>query len=191
MSVIDLSSYQSIHTALFVKITVDTYGDILFSNYFKEYTIGSDTYNSLGSIMGVTSPAVELSATNKQITITLSGLPTANRSIVQDYNIKGSPVTITRGFFDSTTGLLLPVTGNPAVRFKGIITNFAMQEDWDSNAQTSSNTIQFDCASNLGLFRDKRGGRRTNPSDFPTDLSFDRIPQLSQSNFNFGGKVKR
>ena len=53
MAVVDLSSYDSIETALFVKIEVDTYGSVLFSNYRREYTIGSDTYNSLGSLMSV------------------------------------------------------------------------------------------------------------------------------------------
>jgi len=190
MATIDLSSYQSIHTSVFVKITISDYGDLLLSDHYQDYTIGTDTYNGLGNVINLTEPTVELSPTNKKINLTLSGIPTGNRDLVLDYNIKGSPVTVTRAFFDSETGILIPVSGNPAVRFKGIVTNWSISEEFNVQDQVASNTISFQIASNLGLYRDKNTGRRTNPDDFTVDRSFERIPQLSNSNFNFGGAVK-
>lgn len=190
MAKIDLASYPSIHTAVFVKIQVDEYGNLLISDHFKDYTIGADTYNGLGNLLSITDPAVELSPTNKKISLSLSGIPQGNKELVLDYNIKGSPVTVTRAFFDSESGELIPVPGNPAVRFKGIVTNWAISEEMNPQAQRASNTISFQIASNLGLYRDKETGRRTNPDDFSVDRSFERIPQLSGSNFNFGGATK-
>jgi hypothetical protein len=89
------------------------------------------------------------------------------------------------------TGALLSVAGNPALRFTGIVTNFGISEDWNQNDKTASNTIMFDCASTMILAKRKRTGRKTNPDDFPADRSFDRVPQLSQSNFAFGAKAKK
>ena len=191
MATIDLSSHTSVKTSMFVKITVDGLGLVNFSSHHQSYTIGLDTYTALGSILNITAPSADLTTTNKKVTLTLSGLPQANVDMVQDYEIKGSPIEITRAFFDSQTGALLTLSENPAVRFKGIVTNYAQSENWTTASNTSTNTIQLECANNLGLFRDKRGGRRTNPDDFSADPSFDRIPALVNGNFNFGGVVKK
>lgn len=190
MAVIDLSSYDSVETALFVKIEVDTYGSVLFSNYRRPYTIGSDTYNSLGSLMSVTDAKSDLTANDKRLQIVLSGIPQANNDLVNDYVIKGSPVTITRAFFDPVTGDIISIAGNPAVRFKGVVTNFSLQEEFSQVDQTATNTIVFDCASSVVLLQYRKAGRRTNPEDFPDDRSFERVPQLNQSNWNFGGKPR-
>lgn len=191
MSLLDLSSYGAVESATFIKITIDGYGDLNLSNHRIAYTIGSDTYNSLGDLLSITEATSELTASDRRITITISGVPQSNRDLTNNYNVKGSPVVITRAFFDPVTGDILSISGNPAVRFTGIVTNFAISEDWNQGNQTSSNTIQFDCASTMILAKRKKTGRRTNPEDFPTDRSFDRVPQLSQSNFAWGAKVKR
>mgnify|MGYP007072286508 FL=1 len=190
MALIDLSSYSKIETAVFIKLSISGYGDANFSNYRKSYTIGSDTYNSLGSLLSISEAASDLTASDRRLTISLSGIPQANNDLVQDYEIKGSLVTITRAFFDAVTGEIISVSGNPAVRFKGLVTNFSLAEEFSSDTKTATNSIILDCASNMVLLKQKIGGRRTNPDDFPTDKSFDRIPQLNQSNFQFGGKPK-
>ena len=190
MSLVDLSSYTSVQSSVFVSIDISGYGLINFSNHMINLTIDGVNYNSLGSMLSITEATNELTATDKKITITLSGIPAVNNEIVQDYNIKGSPITITRAFFNPVTGLLLDQEGNPAVRFVGIVTNFGIQEDFDSVDQTATNTVILDCASIMVLLRNKIQGRKTNPDNFTADRSFDRIPQLSQSNFNFGGKPK-
>jgi hypothetical protein len=191
MALIDLSGYGSVEAATFVKITIDGYGDLNMSNHRVSYTIGSDTYNTLGDLLAVTEATSELTASDKRITITISGVPQGNRNLVENYYVKGSPVEIRRAFFDPVTGALLSVAGNPALRFTGIVTNFGISEDWNQNDKTASNTIMFDCASTMILAKRKKTGRKTNPDDFPADRSFDRVPQLSQSNFAFGAKAKK
>jgi hypothetical protein len=191
MALIDLSGYGSVEAATFVKITIDGYGDLNMSNHRVSYTIGSDTYNTLGDLLAITEATSELTASDKRITITISGVPQGNRNLVENYYVKGSPVEIRRAFFDPVTGALLSVAGNPALRFTGIVTNFGISEDWNQNDKTASNTIMFDCASTMILAKRKKTGRKTNPDDFPADRSFDRVPQLSQSNFAFGAKAKK
>ena len=190
MALIDLSGYKSVESAVFVKMSIDGYGDFNVSTYRKSYTIGSDTYAALGNLMTVTEPSTDLTTGEKKITLTITGIPASNRSLVNDYEVKASPIQITRAFFDPDTGAILAVSGNPAVRFKGIITNFGFQQEWDSAALKASTTIVFECASNLAMLRNSISGRQTNPTTFPADRSFDRIPQLSNNNFNFGGVNK-
>jgi hypothetical protein len=82
MALIDLSGYGSVEAATFVKITIDGYGDLNMSNHRVSYTIGSDTYNTLGDLLAVTEATSELTASDKRITITISGVPQGNRNLV-------------------------------------------------------------------------------------------------------------
>lgn len=187
---IDLSSRTSVMTALFVKISVPTLGDLKFSNYYRPYTVAGDSYTSLGSLLSVGSSVSELRPSDSDIDIVISGIPVANMDAVLDYKIKGSPIVIRRVLFDPVTYAELVVSGNPAIKFQGLITNFALQEDFDSDQRTSTVSIQFSARSNIAILRNRVAGRRTNPDDmkkfYPNDPSFDRVPSLVGANFDFG-----
>lgn len=204
MSFLNLSSYKSIENGLFVKIEVDQYRTtagqtpspavLTFSDYTRSVTIGSDTYTALGNMLGITSSTSELKVTNTDITITISGVPnTSLREIIYS-RLKGSRVTVYRGFFDSATGAVL--TGditNPVGRFRGFITNISVNEEYDIDTKTASNTISLMCSSIIDVLANTSSGRRTNPEDqkelYPSDLSMDRVPNLVGANFNFGAPV--
>ena len=187
---LDLSSYSNIATALFVSIDVEDYQVLRFSDWYRDFTIGGNNYNALGSLVSVSNSSSELRLTESELSITISGIPTANISSVLDYKMKGSAVEIYRGIFNADTGASVET---PVGKFKGVVTNFALQEEWDNETRSSSVTILLTCASIVSIMNRKLAGRYTNPTSmksfYPNDLSMDRVPNLSESNFNFGAPV--
>jgi hypothetical protein len=191
---IDLSSYAAIQTNMFVRIDVPNLGVLRFSDFSRPYTINSESYTALGSIMRISDTVSELKLSSSEVDVSISGIPTANMDAVLDYKIKGAPIEIYRVFFDPVTGAALTLATNPAVKFKGIINNFNLAEDYDSESRTSTVTISFACTSQIGILQNKVAGRRTNPEDqkalYPDDVSMDRVPSLVDANFNFGAPLR-
>ena len=189
---LDLSSYSTIQTALFCNIVVPDYTTLTFSNYPRNITLQGTTYTGLGQLLSVTDNTSELRASRNELTVTISGIPNQNIQDLLTYKFKGSAITVIRGIFDTATGALLDIPGNPAGRFQGIVNNFGLNEEW--SGQDASNTISFVCTSTVGVLMNKVAGRKTNSVDqkkfYPTDLSMDRVDRLANSNYNFGAVVK-
>ena len=200
---INLSSYTSVETGLFVRIQVDEYrtgtsgsytSEVLkFSDYIRPITIDSESYTGLGRLLSISDSASELTPSSGQLTIGLSGIPNSSIAEILNSKIKGSPIEVWRVFFDPVTGAQLSITGNPAGRFFGIVDNYSLDEEFDYDNRTSSNRIIMTCSSVITVLDNKVTGRRTNPVDqkffYPSDLSMDRVPNLKDSYYNFGGPV--
>ena len=184
---VDLSAYPSIWTSLFVRLDVAGLGVLRFSDYNIPYTIAGESYAALGSLMSVSDSVTELRLSQSEVTVTLSGIPTANIDTVLDYKMKGSSIEIYRGLFNPNTGTAIV---SPVGKFKGLVNNFALQEQYDEGSKTTTVTILLTCTSVVSLLQEKLAGRFTNPTSwqafFPTDLSMTRVPNLVSSNFNFG-----
>jgi len=185
---INLKSYTSIATALFVTIDVPGFEVLNFTDYNRSLTLNSVAYTGLGQLVGITNTSSELKTSNNQLTITVSGIQNTNIADLLAHKVKGSSVEVWRGIFDAQTMQLVSVQGNPIGRFQGIVNNYTLDETFDG--QTATNTIGFICTSNIGLLQSKMAGRRTNPLDqralYPTDLSMNRVPSIANSNLNFG-----
>jgi len=194
---IDLSSYNSVRTALFVRLQIDQYrtsptasytAEVLtFSDHNVDYSIAGELYQNLGNLMNVTATSSELRTSSNSVTIALSGIPNSAISEIVNSKIKSAPVDIFRGYFDATTGgAIAGVQG----RFRGFVNNYSLQEDYDVDSRTASNTIILECASTIDILSRKTSGRRTNPESmkrfYPTDVSFDRVPTLENTTFDFG-----
>ena len=182
---IDLSNYQSIQTNLFVNLKLPS-GGLKFSDYHKEFDVFGIPYQPLGELLSVTTSTDDLRATPKDITMTISGIPTGNVDDVLDERIKGSFVTIYRGLFDAETARLLNIADNPAGKFQGIVSNFQINDDIGMGDDTGTVTIVFTITSIVELLNNKVNGRRTNPVDFPAQQLMSRVGALAKSNFNFG-----
>lgn len=185
----DLSSYRSIQTNYFVRIDVPGVGNrILVSDYHKDYTIGSYTYTAVGDLLNLSKTTSNIRATSEEFSIGLSGIPSGNISKFVNQKVKGSEVYITRGIFNPTTGTLLNIANNPNTKFTGVINNYSIKDDL--NGSEGELVIAITVTSVVDQLTNKIAGRRTNPIDqqefYPNDESFDRVPQLSKSNFNFG-----
>lgn len=185
---IDLSSYGSVESAFFVKWTVTGLTTRYISDYHTPVTIGADTYTNDGSLIGIGPAQTELKASPAQLTIALSGLTTNAISDLLNNDIKGSVIEIQRGYFNPSTHALLDLSpaSNPVSKFKGIVTNYAIQDMFNAQTGISDTTINLTCNSIVEVIAKKLSGRRTNPRDFPDEKSMDRVPVLSRSNFNFG-----
>lgn len=187
---LDLSSYPNIQSNLFVKIDIPDYEILTFSDYHKTLTIEGDVYDGLGQLLAVGNTTSNLRATPGEISISISGIPAGNITDILNNKVKGSSVKIYRAFFDVTTGEILSITGNPAGKFQGVVSNFEITDDLDIGADTGTITLVLTVTSVVELLNNKITGRRTNPIDqkifYPTDVSMDRVPSLAKSNFNFG-----
>lgn len=199
---INLSTYDSIETGLFVRIEVDYYKTspsatptstvLRFSDYKGTVTINGESYVGLGRLLSITGSSSELKPTSGSVTVTVSGIPNTSIAEIVNSRMKGCPVEIYRVVFDPVTGTQLAISGNPAGRFFGIVSNYTLEEDYDLDNRVATNTISMICTSNIDFLQNKIAGRKTNPESmkkfYPTDISFDRVPSLVGANFNFGAK---
>lgn len=190
---LNLSAYRSIQTNIFITLDIPNYEVLTFSDYHKTFTLSGTTYQGLGQLLSITDTTSNLRAASNELTFSISGIPEGNVADVLTQKIKGSPLTVKRAFFDSTTGELLDIPDNPVGKFKGVISNYTITDDLDEGDRDGTFTITFVATSVIDLLNNKVSGRRTNPIDqkqfYPTDESFDRIPSLIKSNINFGGPV--
>ena len=192
MPVLALTSYGSIESNLFIKITL-TSSTLLFSDRLISTVINGDTYVGLGKLLSVSGSNSELRSSSGEITIGISGVPNSMISDIIAANIKGNNITITRGLFNATNGTFLSaITGNPIKRFAGYVNNISLEEEFDIDTRTSANTLLLTCSSNVDILDNKISGRKTNPVSqkkfYASDLSMDRVPSLESSYFDFGGK---
>lgn len=185
---IDFSNRHAIESAIFIKWVVPNFDTALLSDYHTATTFGGDTYTNIGNLLSVSATTSELKASNSEISITLSGIPTGSVGDILNEEIKGSELTIYRGFFDPATHELLDLSpnANPLLKFKGIVTNYAISDDIDMGSNIATTTIVLTCNSIVEILSNKVAGRRTNPRDFPDEFSMNRVLALSNSNFQFG-----
>lgn len=187
---INLSSYDTIQTNLFVKLDIPGYQVLTFSDYHKSLIIADTNYIGLGNLLSVTQTVSNLRASPEDVSISISGIPSGSVAEILTHKIKGSKLKIFRGFFDTITGELLNINGNPAGKFQGIVSNFDITDDLEIGSDTGNVTITLTATSVVEMLNNKITGRRTNPIDqkifYPNDRSMDRVPSLAKSNFNFG-----
>jgi hypothetical protein len=191
---IDLSSYNSVQTGLFVSIDVDGTNIFRFSDYNATINISGYNYTGLGKFVAITQTTSELKSSNGSVTITLTGIPNTSISEVTSLKFKGAKVIVQRVFFNAVTGDILNISGNPVGRFFGVVNNYSLAEEYDVATRTSSNTIVLVCSSLTELLTNKIAGRKTNPSSFRSfnsnDSSMDHVPGLVGANFDFGKPKK-
>lgn len=187
---IDLSSYRSIQTNLFVRLDIPGYQVLTFSDLHKNITFGGTAYTGLGQLLSITNTTNNLRSAPEEASVTISGIPTSNITDILNNKVKGSNIKIYRGFFDPISGELLNIVGNPAGKFQGVVSNFDITDDLEMGSDTGTITLILTCTSVVELLNNKITGRRTNPVDqelfYPGDKSMDRVPSLAKSNFNFG-----
>lgn len=166
------------------------------SNCYKTVSYNSKTYTALAGFLNLSEIQSNISSTNDDIQIGLSGIPGTYISAILGQPIKGGMVNIYRAFFDYNTQEVLAT--EIYKRFTGVIVNFSVQEDMDISEQTPNvtHTITVIASSIMGVLENRYTGRRTNPEDFAivyseignsgTDPSMDRVMTLHNAAFDFG-----
>jgi len=190
---LDLSAYNSVYTALFVRIDIPNYEVLRFSTHYKPYSIQeldnlTYEYTNLGQLVSVSDTSAAIRANPEEITVTVSGIPSTQVAIFTQQAIKGAGIEVRRQYFDSSN--YQPIS-TPVVKFKGVVNNYNVNETWPDSPDTpGSCTIGLISSTLVDLLENKTAGRRTNPMDqkiyYPSDLSMDRVPTITGSNFNFG-----
>ncbi len=184
---IDLRSYASLESAIFVKWEVPNFSTAYVSDYHIPFTFGGNTYTNIGTLLSVSSLTSELKPSKGEITISLSGVPTSSVSTILAQEIKGSTISVYRGYFNALTHQPLDFgSGNTQLHFKGIVTNYTISDDIDHGAGVATSVITLTCNSAVETLSYKVSGRRTNSTDFPTTQDMSRVQALANSNFNFG-----
>lgn len=175
-----------------VAITIDLGpGNVFYiSDAYKPITVNGNVHTELGALLSISSGQENLRAATSDIQITLSGIPGDLDYITPMLNrpIKGGLVTISRVFFDPITQIELP--NQVYQRFSGVITNYAISEDSDYGQGKLTRQAQVSCSSTLSVLENRIAGQRTNSADrekfFPSDVSFDRVKELQNTQFDFG-----
>jgi len=178
-------------TAIFVSLRVEdpatsSYVNHNFSDYYKEYSLAGLTFEPLGSLLSVSPVQDDLRARTSDLSIEISGVPSANVTLAFNTNLKGSQVKLWRGFYNLEISPYDSFSTTPELKFQGIVNNVGFTEQYKTNE--SEFTISFICTSEQGILLNQPNGRRTNKDDVRTtpDLCFDRVNRLKNSNFNFG-----
>jgi hypothetical protein len=184
---IDLRSYSSLESAIFLKWEVPNFSTAYLSDYNTPLSFGGNTYLNIGTLLNVSSVSSELKPTKGEITIGLSGVPVGSISTILNQQIKGSTISIYRSYFNAVTHQPLDLGGgNTQLHFKGIVTNYSISDDIDLGAGIATSTITLTCNSSVEILSSKVSGRRTNQTDFPNVQDMSRVQALANSNFNFG-----
>lgn len=180
---------DNISHALFLDVQVG--GNVFYmSNGYKPVTIDGNVYNELGTFLSVSDFQDDIRQTEGDVTISLSGIPSG-----QDYlalmlaePIKGGNVTIRRGFYNLSNAEI--DTSQVFTRYKGVITNFSIQDDAKRIEDTETVTMTLITSSINTVLKNKIKGQRTNPTErkrlYSGDKVFDKVPDLYNTAFDFG-----
>lgn len=192
---LNLSNYSNIQQAAFVKIYVPEYGTLRMSTYDLPFNITesdgqSYTYTPMGILLGISEFNNELSPSKNDVTISLAAIDQSFVAGMMGYNLKGSKVSIRRAFFDASNSTLLPIAGNPSLRFTGIIANYSFNDEYNQFSNTASTTVSVSCSSIVTVLDQKFAGQITSDSDrryhFDDDYAFSRVATIANSVFDFG-----
>jgi hypothetical protein len=197
MSTLDLSAYSNIYSALFLKLDITDYEILRMSTHYKPFQITESdsvayTYTNLGDLVNVSDTSASVRAKPEQITVTIAGIPVTSVQTVTDQAIKGSQIEVRKIYMNSNYQLI----GAPIIKFKGLVENYNITEEYpeDASSTIATSSIQLICSTLLDFYENKIAGRRTNPLDQktynPLDLSMDRVPTITGSNFQFGAPRK-
>lgn len=180
---------DQISHAMFVDLQIG--GNVYYlSTAYKPYTIDSNTYNELGSFLSIADFSDDIKQTEGDVTLSLSGIPSNEDYVAQILAepIKGGNVTIKRGFFNVANSEIQ--TDQVFTRYKGVITNFQVQDNAERINNEETATISVITSSINTVLKNKISGQRTNPEErkriVAGDKIFDRVPTLYNTQFDFG-----
>jgi hypothetical protein len=187
-SIPQVTGVNNIIHCLLIDLTLGSTTYYLSSAY-KPVAYDGNTYSELGSFVSVGELTEDIKTTNGDISVSLSGIPSEADYMNQVLTtpIKGGTIKIYRAFFDEDYGYN---ASNVYGRYSGLVTNFAISEEEDFLAGKLTNTITITCASINTILENKISGQRTGVTDrqkfFPTDLTFNRVADLQNVQFDFG-----
>jgi hypothetical protein len=187
---IDLSGFTAIQVANFVRLDIPGYTVVRVSDFNKPLTVAGENYTDIGRLLNIGETFNEVRVLDKRITVSISGIPAGSVSEFLNNNPRTSRVDIRQVYFDPTTETPLGIAGNPAIKFRGLVDNFSMTEEWNNETRSTQFTILLNCISEISYLRTTVAGRRTNDRDqkrlFSSDQSMSRVFTITKTQFQFG-----
>lgn len=184
---------SNIRIADFLRI-VTTSGTYLMTTAPANITVAAvdaSPFQAVGTLLAIGQVQRDIKSTANDTTVTLSGLDTSMLGFVLGQNVKGSTIELWHGFFD-TNGALITTGGAGGLYkyFTGIITSFAISEQWMEDARMYVGTISVSASSIQLILQNRIAGRYTNNSSWQfynsTDTSMNRVPYIQTINYQFG-----
>ncbi len=184
---------SNIRVADFLRITT-TSGTYLMTTAPSDMTISAvdaNPFQSVGTLLAIGQVQRDIKSTANDTTVTLSGIDTSMLGFVLGQNVKGSPIQLWHGFFD-TDGALITTGGAGGLYqyFNGIITSFSIGEQWMDDLRMYVGTISVSASSIQLILQNRIAGRYTNNSSWQFynsgDTSMIRVPFIETINYQFG-----
>lgn len=191
MTTINAVTGSQVNHAEFVKLTVGNAATVYtFCNAAAPITVGGTTFSNLGALLNVGDVQRDIKATSDDMTISLTGIDSANISLILSNDIKGSLVEVWRGFFDSNNQIITTPTTQFFKRYQGIINSVSITEDFNTEARTRIATCSISCSSMRRILENRLSGVKTNKNNWQTfyanDTSMNRVAEISNQYFDFG-----
>jgi hypothetical protein len=184
---------NNIRYADFVRITVNgtTYRFTTAPNDITVSAIDPSPFSAVGLLIKVNDVQRDIKSTANETTVTMTGIDTSVLGWVLSQNMKGSPIQMWHGFFD-TNGALITTGGTGGLYqfFNGFVTNFAITEQWMEEVKTYIGTVNLSASSIQLVLQNRVAGRYTNNNSWqffaPGDTSMNRVSFVETINYQFG-----
>ena len=186
-----LENTNNIRFAEFVQVVTPT-ATYRFATTPTALTVtGIGTFDGLGALVGIGEIQRDIKSTANQTSITLVGIDTALLGWVLGQEIKGSQITMWKGFFDTDGNLITGGgTGGLYQYFYGFVNNFSIGEQWMEEARMYVGTIAVSASSIQIILQNRVAGRFTNDQSWQFynagDTSMNRVGYVSTIYYPFG-----
>ena len=186
-----LENTNNIRFAEFVQVVTPT-ATYRFATTPTALTVtGIGTFDGLGALVGIGEIQRDIKSTANQTSITLIGIDTALLGWVLGQEIKGSQITMWKGFFDTDGNLITGGgTGGLYQYFYGFVNNFSIGEQWMEEARMYVGTIAVSASSIQIILQYRVAGRFTNDQSWQFynagDTSMNRVGYVSTIYYPFG-----
>jgi len=191
-----LDNTNNIRYADFVRV-ISPSGTYRFSTTASALTINavdSQPFDGLGSLISIGDIQRDIKSTANQTSVSLVGIDTALLSWVLSQDIKGSQITMWKGFFD-TSGNLITTGGSGGLYqyFYGFINTYQISEQWMEEIRSYIGTISIQASNIQMILQNRTAGRFTNDPSWQYfnsgDTSMNRVSTISTLYFQFGSQV--
>ena len=151
-------------------------------------------FDGLGQLVDIGKIQRDIKSTANQTSITLVGIDTSLLGLVLGSDLKGSQITMWKGFFN-TQGELLTTGGLGGLYqyFYGYINAFTIGEQWMEEARMYVGLITVNAANIQMILQNRVAGRFTNNASWqfynPTDTSMNRVASISSLFLPFGKQL--
>lgn len=191
-----IQNTNNIRYADFVRVVTGsaTYMFATTSSSITVPAVSSTPFDGLGQLVSIGKIQRDIKSTANQTTITLIGLDTALLGWVLGQDIKGSEITLWKGFFDTSGNLITTGgTGGLYQYFYGFVNTFSIGEQWMEEARMMVGTITVSAANIQMILQNRIVGRYTNDASWeyfaPGDTSMNRVATISTIYYAFGASA--